>query len=367
MIGGIIVLSLFLTALVAMVVVSQQYDAYQNTVKAMSRMDIDRLSENVTAINPGLAGSSAVTGCGSSCNQYNMSLSNVGGVGVQIVRVYINSTGSGCTQAVGYCILGASSASSPAAYTFKISEGFLNAGEFNHTVRLWLPSTITLPNPNLVPSNTIWIVTARGRVFTFQWPFPPVGPAGGQGTNPTIQTGLMKIAYNSTNYNSATDSCHNLEKSKETWSVGGSKTLTFVNPWISNNALSDVMSQSPPALFVYANTINSFDYSITINWGNIILILADSSPNQKQFFIGGPLAGIVYPITPAPGTFTPAGNYVTIKPGDQFIMIFRMTRYSGWSAGQSFSGTATVNNQKMDSNFRAFSIYLDGLYVRSAC
>jgi len=385
MMGGVIVIALFLTALVSMVVVTQQYDTYQNVVSGMSQKDIDRLSENLTVLYPGLLGNIIVSGCGSKCNQYNMSLSNDGGIAVQIVRIYVNSTGStGCTTAAGLCVLNAANGQTPTAYTFNPSDALVNTGELNHTVRFWLPQTIgALPNPVLTPSNTIWIVTARGRIFTFQWPFAPVGPQGGQGSNPTIQTGLMKIAYNSSTYSSATDSCHT--EPRENWAAGGGKTLAFVNPWISDAGMSTMTFAGtfPPStttLFVYVNTINSLTYPVTISWGSMILLVATSGANAKEYFLGGSLAGVVYPITPAPGVFTPYGTQVTIKPGDQFIMIFKMYQDNGWITGGSFSGTATVNNANPpgyagaggfgwaeDNSFRAISIYCDGLYVRSSC
>ena len=95
-IGGIIILTLILTALTAMVLVAQQYDTYQTVVNVMSQKDIDRSSEDIIAVYPGITGPQLVScGSGNTCNQYNMSLSNLGGIGTQIVRVYINST-SGC-------------------------------------------------------------------------------------------------------------------------------------------------------------------------------------------------------------------------------------------------------------------------------
>lgn len=376
MIGGVIVLALFLTALVAMVGVTQQYDTYQNIANNMLQKDIDRVSENVTAINPGLYGPYTVTGCGGKCTQYNMTLGNVGGIAVQIVRVYINSTGSGCTVDVGLCVL--NPAVTPTSYTFNMYERNLNPGEFNHTVHLWLPQTIMLPNQTYTPSNSIWIVTARGRVFTFQWPFPPVGQSGGQGANPTIQTGVMKIAYNSSSYNSINEKgggvggyCH--PEAHETYAAGGGTTLDFVNPWITSTILTSV---SPGTLWIYVNTVNSLNYTVTIDWGMMILQVASSAANAKQYFVGGPLAGVVYPITPGHGEFTAAGTPVNIKKGDQFIMIFHITQsQTPSSGGMSFSGTATVNNANPpfatrnaeDSSFRALSIYCDGLFVRSSC
>jgi hypothetical protein len=368
MIGGVIVLSLFLIALVAMVVVSQQYTAYQSTVNVMSQKDVDKFSEVLMTVYPGLAGNFVATGCGGSCNQYNMTLSNVGGVGVQIVRVYINSTGSGCTIAIGYCIL--NPAKTPTAYTFRMSDGFLNPGESLHTVRLWLPKSIVLPNQTLTPSNTVAIVTSRGRVFTFQYPFPAQGPAEpGKGAAPIIATGLMKIAYKGSGYDSGTDVCHK-ETNKLVLPTSGSTSATFVNPWITLTILNSVEGYSPPHFWVSANTTNSLTTSLTINQGNVILLVSDSGSNAKPFFVGGPLVGVVYPTNPV--TFTPAGTSVQINAGDRFILIFGIVNGDlGATADDVYSGTATVNNgagtQSEGDSFRALAIYLDGLFVRSAC
>ena len=82
-IGGIIVLTLFLTALTAMMLVSQQFDSYQGVASDMSQYDIERFSENLVADFPGLAPPTVVPCSGSpsgNCNQYTMTLSNVGGL-----------------------------------------------------------------------------------------------------------------------------------------------------------------------------------------------------------------------------------------------------------------------------------------------
>ena len=379
-VGGAIVLTLFLTALVAMVIVNQQYDTYQNTVNGMVQKDIESYSENVTAIYPGLSSNVTVSGCGGQCTRYNMTLANIGGIGVQVARVYINSsspTGAGC---VNLCVFDPTTSTTFTAYTFRVSEAFLNVGEMNHTVHLYLPKSIVLPSPTLTPSNSISVVTSRGRVFTFQWPFPAVGPSGGQGANPTIQTGVMKIAYNGTNFQSSKEGtggayCHQAAEI-ETWSVGQGKTLGFVNPWITDQIINDG-SVTPGNLWVYANTVNSLTFAVTIDWGNINLQVANAASNAKQWYVGGPLAGVVYPVSPAPGVFTPAGTPVTIKPGDQFIMVFRILRWNGpfGPFSGSFSGVATVNNanppgytsRAEDNTFRALAIYCDGLYIRTSC
>ncbi len=69
MIGGVIVLSLLLTALGTMVFVSQQYDQYQQSVNKMAQYDSQRLSEYLVFNSPGLTilTSDTVPGWGSGC------------------------------------------------------------------------------------------------------------------------------------------------------------------------------------------------------------------------------------------------------------------------------------------------------------
>ena len=167
-IGGIIILTIILTALTAMVLVAQQYDTYQTVVNAMSQKDIDRSSEDIIAVYPGITGPQLVSGCGGTCNQYTISLSNLGGIGTQIVRIYINSS-SACDN---LCIF--NSGSFAQQFQFQSSTGFINPAEAGHGLVFWLPSTMTLPTDSSM-ANTISIVTSRGRTFSFQWPFPPAG------------------------------------------------------------------------------------------------------------------------------------------------------------------------------------------------
>jgi len=54
MIGGVIILSVLLTALGTMVFVSQQYDQYQQSVNKMAQRDSQEDSENLVANSPGL-------------------------------------------------------------------------------------------------------------------------------------------------------------------------------------------------------------------------------------------------------------------------------------------------------------------------
>ncbi len=247
LIGGIIVLTLFLSAITAMIVLTQEYDAFQGTSSKMAQKDIDRFSENLKAMYPGLTGGFPATGCGSQCNQYNMYLANIGNIPVQIARIYINSTQqtTGCTNTnnnvKGPCVF--NPGKTIASFNFNSTDSYIAPGELSHIVRLWLPNNIVLPNASLTPSNSIWVVTNRGRVFSFEWPFPPVGQGlPGQGVPPTIFRGEMKVAYTGTPDSQPGalpqhDSNHQETgfTYRRTLPIGGGKFLYFVNPWITTS------------------------------------------------------------------------------------------------------------------------------------
>jgi len=205
MIGGIIILTLFLIALVAMVLVTQGYDSYQLLVAKRQRMTDDRFSEQLRAVMPGIATPSGTCTPGLDC--YVMTISNLG-IGTRIARIYINSTGGGCT---GLCILNPST--NPAAFKFRQADAFLDSGEFFHEITFWLPAGSNLPSKCKIAGssldygcNSITIVTARGRVFAFQYPIPiggqgERGGAGGTGIyiGPVVYTFQKPlIAYSTT-------------------------------------------------------------------------------------------------------------------------------------------------------------------------
>jgi len=379
-IGGIIILTLFLSALSVMVLVSQQYDAYQGTVNKMSQKDIDRFSENLVAVFPGLAGPTSVTGCGGTCNQYNMTISNMAGIGTQITRIYINSTDSGCTS---ICVLDLSNTAT--SYSFQTSARFVNSGETLHSVLIWLPSSVLLPNPTPPsPKSTIYIATTRGRVFTFQWPFPPIGSALGGQSGASISAGIMKIAYQGA-YDSKNEpsqpnnqGCHYEQSQpypappgyKEVLSgitgVTGS-SLTFVNPWITDTILQTAAPSSghpSSTLYIYANVINTRGVATTVTGGNLVISAADASSNAKQYFLGGTLLGTYYK-----GTFYAAGTSATIQPNDNFYLIFIITNWTQGinAAGLVFTGTGAFTNRMQDGTYSGGEVMLDGLYDRTSC
>ena len=193
MIGGIIILTLFLSALSMMVFISQQYDTYQSTVETMNHNDINAFSENLVFPYPGLNFSSSkdTSGlCVGGCYKYTLYVSNDAAIGTEIARIYINSTDSrdyiaaiqGQSVRCGnLCVFNPSNVSKPCSTAsdgssecfFLSSSAFVNPSEYAHQVIFYTDNAYTLPcsqGCNVYGVNSIVIVTNRGRSFSFQWP-----------------------------------------------------------------------------------------------------------------------------------------------------------------------------------------------------
>ena len=402
LIGGMIVLVLLLTALGTMVFVSQQYDQYQQIVNKMAQYHNQQQSEELVANSPGLTvltpGTQNCPASGYNC--YSMTVSNVGAVGVQITTIYINSTtGSGCIIPNPQpCILNPSSATNP--YSFQQSARYLNPGETKHIVILYLPSTVTLPNPTPgFPRNTVFIITSRGNVFPFQWPFQPL--IGGQSLS-AFSFGVMKIAYQCTTYSSGVcssggyDSIHDYQGASgqttgtychgealqnypaasnyaEQLSVpsANSGVLTFVNPWIIQKIFdaSDTLGDYTQTtwLYIYADVVNTGNTAYTISSGSIDLTWSGSD-HLDASLLGTYYNGHFYATASTPPS---------IAPGTSYYVIFKMTTITlGVSGGtwppanqQSamFWGSASLTDNAEDQSYFAGTILLSGLWVRASC
>jgi len=421
-IGGLIILTLILTALGTMVAVSQQYDQYQQTVNKMAQFENQQSSEKLAFNSPGLTvvTSTTISGWGSSCtskyNCYNMSLSNVGGVGVQITRIYINSTGptgSGCSYSASSphpqpCILNPTG--TIANYTFNPANQFLNPGEVNHSVLLALPFALPNPSPP-VPQNTIVVVTSRGNVFSFQWPVPL--QVFGQSQS-AFSTGIIKVAYQngqngqSGTYNSATEPsftgkaatgyCHNeplqnypaaSNYAEELTGITGisgqgvgvtGTTLYFVNPWVTDAILesaavantTDVSTNSYTQMYIYVNVVNTGQTAYTPTSGS--LDLGWYSANH----LDGTLIGVYYK-----GKFTSTSSAVnsglSITPTTSYYAIYEITHeklqndpknVSGFNSVM-FWGDASITdwstNNAENTGYFSATVLLSGFWIRAGC
>lgn len=377
-IGGIIVLTLFLGAFTAMVLVGQQYDAYQNIAYRMFQKDIDRFSENLTAVSPGVLQISP-SGC-TQC-EYDMFVSNQGGVAVQIFELYVNSTvaGTGCTYPppatnIGPCVLTPSR--SKANFAFNSNDAFVNAGEFNHTVRFWLP--FSLPNPGpATPANTLWLTTGRGRVFSFQWPMS-ANPLAVPGFVPNLVRGSTKLAWTGSGGSPPVSNgagCH-AEGYETRPGPGNPDSLYFVNPWLDESVIFYSAKSNPTeTIYVYIRVNNTLGTQFRVNAGTIILETADAGANAKIYFAGGPYVGVYYPVDlSSPLTknalIDPLNPGTTGKNGT-FIAVFQLINYDhslatagAAPAGSIFLGTAGLNNQAQDGSYTSMTVFTDGMYVR---
>ena len=397
-VGGLIVLSLILTALGTMIAVSQQYDQYQQAVNKIGQYENQQISENLVANSPGLTlvTSAPSSGWGSSCvtttyTCYNMSLSNMGGVGVQIVTIYINSTGpvgSGCSYSTSPyhpqpCILYPSG--TIGQYTFNQASQFLNPGEVNHSVVLALPWALPDPYP-AVPQNTVIIATSRGNIFSFQWPIPL--QVYGQSQS-AFSSGIMKIAYTGT-YDSANEPglggtgtasggyCHTetsqpypagvgyAEKLTGITGYGDSGVLWFVNPWLtygptgnSHSILTSINSGST-TLYIYVIVINTGQASYTPTAGSIDLAWYSAD------HLNGNIIGIYYK-----GTFYKTSSSTAIAPGSYFYAIYQIaTHYTNNPPSSSvmFWGDASITDgsgsNSEDQSYFSGTVLLSGLWIR---
>jgi hypothetical protein len=274
---------------------------------------------------------------------YNMSLSNVGGVGVQITRIYITSLRSpGCTT---LCVLNPSPSST--SYAFKQSTQFLNPGETNHAVLLYLPTAVSLPG-NLSAQNTIIIVTSRGNEFSFQWPFQIL--VGGQSTS-AFSAGIMKIAYQcppsnceNPGYDSknepgpggtpSVEYCHKESLQEFTGITVGGKNigdggdLWFVNPWITQaifcNTANGCSGTNETTLYFYVNITNTGATPYTPAAGSLDLTWYGSNHIDGSL-IGMYYNSIFYATSATNAPPIPCATCGSSSP-DYFYGIFRATQ-----------------------------------------
>jgi hypothetical protein len=402
MIGGIIILTLFLSALSVMVFISQQYDTYQSTVETMNRKDIDAFSENLSPVFPGLLNDTAATSsyCIPNCYSYDLLISNEAAIGTQVSRIYVNSTDPrpyvsgqqgpsiGCTNLCTF-----DSADVPQPFHFLASSAFVNPSEYQHRVIFYTNSTYTLPYASgIYGLNSIALVTARGRMFSFQWPMPPTGV----GTTSYLATHILQVAYQGSGNPGFASSnepgavakgsggssaggyyCHG-ESNVTSVPAGSYGTLWFVNPWVSLTIFNDAFpytSSNHTSFFVSVSVTNNQQNAITLTSGNMWLQLTVPDTNHgptpgllRVLVMGGPLVGTYYD-----GAWTPAGSATTVASATSVLLIYRINIWSwagsGWTnpSGVTYSGMATVTNSEEGSAYFEGTTLLDGLYVRTSC
>jgi len=422
-IGGLIMLTLILSALGTMIFVSEQYDQYQQIDSRISQYQYQQISERLVINSPGLTALTSAgawgSGCVSTYNCYNITVSNFGGEGVQIVRIYINSTGQagqGCNPKL--CILNPTS--TIANYAFNQANQFLNPGEVDHAIVIALPSSITLPSPTpAVPQNSVMLVTGRGNVFSFQWPFQTLSYGQSQSA---FSSGIMKVAYQCTSTSncscSSTSGCDSMNEPlggtkgatychteplvsypapsydaeqlgsasnpiylSQGVKVGDGGVLTFVNPWITNTILESAQgypggspNTNATQLYIYVNVINTSGIPYSPVAGSIDFTW------YGQDHIDGVLIGAFYKGQYYLSTQTMS---LSIASGASYYAIFHINivklgnwNPNAWTSGNwalpiMWWGSASITNDydsaSQSGQFFTGSILLSGLWIRSSC
>jgi len=283
-----------------------------------------------------------------------------------------------------------------------------------------LPNTVILPSVVNISHNTILIVTSRGNVFSFQWPFQI--PTGGQ-TQAAFSAGMMKIAYQYTTGGTGTQGYDSMNEkgpvdahSGGTWVSGTychtepsqnppyyyptgpsyaeeltpipgvrNSVLWFVAPWVTRSIFTSAQTNGAyvnghpsniTALFLYVNITNTGDQPFAINGGSVDLTWY--SFNWLTATLIGYYEGV-------PGTYYSAGSPHTVLGGHSFYGVFKVNSLclgkstcdpnssstGTWPppTGQSvmFLGSASLTSNTGNETFVAGVALTSGLWVRASC
>ena len=283
-----------------------------------------------------------------------------------------------------------------------------------------MPIAVTLPSGS-ASQNTIQIVTSRGNVFTFQWPFQI--QIGGQSQS-AFSAGIVKVAYQQKTASSGCSTtvgcdsknepgpvnggsggtvqagqCHNeppqpypagASYAEEVtgvtaWSqtlgkvapVGDGGVLWFVNPWVTAPILvtacndgTDCASNTT-TLYLAVNITNTGTANYTVAGGSLDLTWYGSN------HIDGSLIGIYYNASKATGPqFYSLSTTQQVASTKSFQAIFRVTTLeldtgSGgdWPPANDimFWGSVSLTDNAKDSTFVGGVSLSSGLWIPVSC
>jgi len=250
----------------------------------------------------------------------------------------------------------------------------------------------------------IQIVTSRGNVFSFQWPFQI--QIGGQSQS-AFSVGIVKVAYQGTSpgYDSknepgpvaggsggktSTGYCHSepsqaypagASYSEELTGVNyagveDSDVLWFVNPWVTQTILGTAANGptgNTTTLYLAVNITNTGTTNYDVAGGSLDLTWFGSN------HIDGSLIGIYYNASKTTGPkFYPISTPQLVAPTTSFQAIFRVTTFeldtgSGgdWppanDASVMFWGSASLTDNTKDSTFVGGVSLSSGLWAPYSC
>ena len=273
-----------------------QFDSYNHVITSMGIRDQQASSENLVVVQPGAINVTA--------NSFNILVTNLGGSGIIINRIYINNI-NGLTQQcsasapIQPCTLDAipNTASCLSGISCYFKNGNIQIGELNHMVSV---QGISVGDGS---GYQIILATSRGRQFSFFFPWPVTPPSGGGGGTGAFQTNIGPLTiyfdYKSFNFTQGSQT-----SSQSAFCVPSSTPMVL---WIK------VANNAPGAVTLLPNTIiqlqgygvNGFGQFIT-NW------IVDSSTVNPNNIVGYTMTNpYVLPGAPVNG----AASSVIIKFG----------------------------------------------------
>lgn len=197
-----------------------QYDAYNSVLSSMGTRDQQVRLEHISAVAPGATGFAGTS--------FNITVSNDGGVSVQIARIYIinlSPTNSAQCQGASLCIV--DTTGSP-----RFSNGNIQSGENNHLVKV----TGILINDG--SGYKVSLATTRGNQFSFFYPWPVnLGGGGSSNSNSTNTAhGALDVKFDLNSFNFTQGS---QTVSQPGWTVPYQTPLVY---WVKvvNNALQPI-------------------------------------------------------------------------------------------------------------------------------
>lgn len=293
-VGSIFIILITIFSFNAIYWVILQQNSYREVTDQMSSFDTERFSENLEFASSPVVNFTSV---GGGIYEFNLNISNVGGISLEIVRIYIYRDNNSTLTILD---------KQEQATDLGFSNGFFNSGEVNSTVHV-------RANRNLNDGNiyTIKLVTERGRIFSTQYRLT----SASQSTVGEFTVGALKLdlVYNSVNYTSPTQ-----HTPVPGWIVPGSTNLVF-----------------------YIELTNTGAQQIKILKSSVFYAMEfkeSGNPVPKPFFIVGPTTN--YPGgTPGVVAYDEVSNPYIIPPNSSVIVKFSSGTVGGSSPNQLGGGT----------------------------
>ena len=338
--AGLFFIILILMAFTAMLWSFTRFDSYDTVITTMNSRDQQASSENLVPTAPGAEGFSGYT--------FEIVVNNSGMVPVTVVGVYIlNLSPTGSQQCSGSteCIFNPSSPTNCAGHgSCTFTSGNISPGQHDHLIMV---SGLTINDGS---GYQIVLATARGRQFSFYYPWPVIhagpGPSNSNSTNTDHGSLDVQVVINSFNF-----TMDSWTTSQPAWTVPYGQNLVFYLK-VVNNALYPITLSKYSNIYTVCNPIPGTGQTYgsdcedtqaffivdpsTINPGNIVAY------NQATNPVTLPAAGASGPngyVIVKFGAFTPGGTQaqsLSEPTPYAFWLIFFYT-VSGQVVGQTLS------------------------------